>query len=513
MAIPRLIIGAAQGRSGKTTVTLGLCAALAARGLVVQPFKKGPDYIDPSWLSEAAGRPCRSLDPFFCGDDERLIAAFLAGAAGADIAIVEGNHGLYDGINLTPDPSPARSHLTPDPSPERRGELAPPSLVGLLASRAAGKGAGGLGDDSFGSTAAVARALAAPILLVVNTARMGRSVAALVHGYQTFEPDTPIAGVILNNVARGRHEEKLRAAVEHHCGIPVVAALPRDEALSIPDRHLGLVPRGEDAGLLPALAACRAAAERHFDLDAILAIARAAPPIPNPQSPIPETKSEKSKARASIAIFRDRAFSFYYPENLEALAAAGAELVFVDAFRDPALPAVDALYIGGGFPEMFMDELSANAGLRASVRAAAEAGLPIYAECGGLMYLARRIIWGERSAEMAGVLPCDVEMTAKPQGHGYVEAIVDADNPFFPIGTVLRGHEFHNSLLRTAYSAGDALTTAYHLNRGNGIGGGRDGLVYRNVLASYTHLHIAAAPDWATALLRAANLQSLIPDP
>lgn len=361
-------------------------------------------------------------------------------------------------------------------------------------------------DESYGSTAAVARALAAPILLVVNAARMGRTAAAIVHGCQTFEPGTPIAGVILNNVARGRHEEKLRAAIEGRCGIPVLGALPRDEALSIPDRHLGLVPRGEDAGLLPALAACRAAAERHLDLDAILEIARSARPLHTAYSVSHTTQYAVCSTQYTVrlAVFRDRAFTFYYPENLEALEAAGAELIFVDAFRDTALPDVQALYIGGGFPEMFMEELSANVSLRASVRAAAEAGLPIYAECGGLMYLARRIIWGERSAEMAGVLPCDVEMTGRPQGHGYVEAAVDADNPFFPVGVVLRGHEFHNSLLRTAYSVGDGAATAYRLNRGNGIGGGRDGLVWRNVLASYTHLHAAGAPGWAKGLVRCA---------
>jgi cobyrinic acid a,c-diamide synthase len=474
-AVPRLVIGAPQGRSGKTTVTLGLCAALAGRVLVVQPFKKGPDYIDPSWLNEAAGRPCRTLDPFFCGDYERLLTAFLAGVHGADIAIVEGNHGLYDGIG--------------DARTDDDGAIALPD----------------------GSTAAVARALVAPVLLVVNAARMGRSIAALVHGYQTFEPDTPIAGVILNNVARGRHEEKLRAAVERYCGIPVIGALPRDEALAIPDRHLGLVPRSEDEGLVPAVAACRAAAERHIDLDAVLAIARAAPPIPH--SPfVAQEVSRRGRSSTEplrpvhshvrLAIFRDRAFTFYYPENLEALEAAGAELIFVDAFRDTALPPADGLVIGGGFPEVFMDELSANGALRASVAAAAEAGMPIYAECGGLMYLSRRITCGERSAEMAGVLPCDAEMAARPQGHGYVEAEVDGTNPFFAIGAVLRGHEFHNS--RLTGLDGD-LPTAYRLHRGNGLGGGRDALIYRNVLASYTHLHAAGASGWAEGLIKRAR--------
>ncbi|MBM4459895.1 MAG: cobyrinate a,c-diamide synthase, partial [Chloroflexi bacterium] len=320
-SLSRLIIGAPQGRSGKTTVALGLCAALAARGLIVQPFKKGPDYIDPSWLSEAAGRPCRNLDPFFCGDDATLRAAFARGVAGADISVIEGNHGLYDGVTLSRTDANARSDDF-----SRRGWWEATEVATTNSSLLDT-------DDAFGSTASVARALAAPIFLVVNTARMGRSVAALVHGYQTFESDTPIAGVILNNVAGRRHEAKLRAAIEHHCGIPVLGALPRDASLVIPDRHLGLVPREEDAGLLPAIAACRAAVERHCDLDAIIAIARAAPLLAETDQGTarkPQSKIANPQSQIRIAIFRDRAFTFYYPENLEALEAAGAELIFVD---------------------------------------------------------------------------------------------------------------------------------------------------------------------------------------
>jgi len=512
--IPRLVIGAAQGRTGKTTVSLGLCAAFAGRGLVVQPFKKGPDYIDPSWLSEGAGRACRTLDPFFHRDAAALLAAFLTGVRGAEISLVEGNHGLFDSLT----------------------------------------------EDGSGSTAAVARALAAPVLLVVNAARMGRSAAALVQGYLNFERGTPIKGVILNNVARGRHEAKMRQAIEQHCGLPVLGALPRDPALAIPDRHLGLVPREEDGSLLPAIAACREAAERYLDLHAILAIARDAPALEAPDAGATcrdvacyvstnrgatdrgatgrvatdrgamETPGRPQESRVRLAVFRDAVFTFYYPENLEALEAAGAELVFLDALRDTALPPVSGLVIGGGFPEMFMEALSANVALRRAVREAAEAGLPIYAECGGLMYLARRITWGERSAEMAGVLPCEIQMTDQPQGHGYVEATVDGENPFFARGTVLRGHEFHNSRL---VHAGEDLRPVYRLARGNGCGGrhrtisaglpgspeqgdhtgsplregdtGWDGLVYRNVLASYTHLHAAGAPGWAAGLVEACR--------
>lgn len=455
ISVPRLVVAAPQGRSGKTTVTLGLCAALAAQGLVVQPFKKGPDYIDPSWLTEAAGRACRTLDPFFLDSPDRLRQAFLKGSAGAGICVVEGNHGLYDSLD----------------------------------------------DEGSTSTAAVARHLwHAPVILVVNTARMSRSVAALVKGYQSFEPDTPLAAVILNNVARTRHELKLRRAIERHCGLPVVGALPRQESLTIPDRHLGLVPRAENERLVPAIAACRRAAEQYVDLQAVVSIACTAPPIPVKSRPTAVKKTAETAVR--IGVIRDRAFTFYYPENLEALEEAGAELVFIDALHTSSLPDVGGLVIGGGFPEIFLEELSANVRLRQSIRQAAEAGLPIYAECGGLMYLARRIFWGGRSAEMVGALPCDVELTGRPQGHGYVIAQALPGNPFFTAGAVVRGHEFHNS--RVINWEGQ-IPVAYHLTRGNGLGGGRDGLVYRHILASYTHLHAAGSPGWAEGLVARAR--------
>jgi len=450
---PRVVIAAPHGRSGKTTATVGLCAALASRGLTVQPFKKGPDYIDPSWLSEAACRPCRNLDPFLMGR-ETVEAAFLRGSRAADIAIIEGAMGLYDGADL----------------------------------------------EGTGSTAMLARWLDAPVLLVVNAQRITRSIAALVQGYQHFEPDTRIAGVILNNVARARQQDLMTQAIEKYCGIPVVGILPRDDALTIPDRHLGLVPRAENDALVPAIAAAREAVLANFDLDAILKIAGErletrdwvrAYPISNLQSPIPK-----------IGIIRDRAFTFYYPENLEALQDAGAELVFIDALNDARLPALDALIIGGGFPEMFLDELQANASLRADIRSAIENDLPVYAECGGLMYLARSIAYNGKRGEMVGALPCDVEMAGKPQGHGYTSANVVEANPFFPVGAQIRGHEFHNSRVANLSDA----TFAYHLTRGHGIDGARDGIVYKNVLAAYTHLHALATPEWAKAMIAKAKI-------
>ncbi|MEW5871863.1 MAG: cobyrinate a,c-diamide synthase [Chloroflexota bacterium] len=492
--LPRLVIAAPQGRSGKTTISLGLCAAFTAQGLSVQPFKKGPDYIDPSWLSAAAKQPCRSLDLFFLRTPAQLLQAFLRGACCAELSLIEGNHGLYDGEDWIE------------------------------------------GQALSASTAEVARQLKCPILLVVNAARMSRSAAALVHGYQTFEAGTPIAGVILNNVAQGRHEAKLRQAIENHCHIPVLGAIPRQENLAIPDRHLGLVPRAEaNAGgaenadgsgnVIPALAACQQAAERYIDLPAVLEIARSAVQLPvGAQGLRPDSQalhpSPPPPPKARIGVVRDQAFTFYYPENLEALQQAGAQLIFINALQDTHLPQVDALLIGGGFPEIFMETLAANTSLRSEIREAIEAGLPVYAECGGLMYLAQHLCWGERRAEMVGALPIDVEMSARPEGHGYVLAEVTQENPFFAPGTLLRGHEFHHSRLaglepnrRTAQPP--QLWLAYRLQRGHGIGRvesneghpstwQQDGLVYRNVLASYTHLHADGSPDWAPALVARA---------
>jgi len=474
--VPRLVVAAPQGRSGKTTLTLGVCAALSRRGLQVQPFKKGPDFIDPSWLSAAAGRACRSLDPYFLEADtvqhgkQRLRVALFRGSRDADVTVIEGNHGLYDD-----------SH-----------------------------------GDGAGSTAAVARALGAPVLLVINAARMARSAAAMVLGYVQFEPDTHIAGVILNNVAHPRHAASLSRAIRNSCDIPVVGALPRAANLSIPDRHLGLVPPGEDEALMPAIEACRQAVEQNVALDTILEIARQAGALhlsSESRPPQPPTPKEAGLASIVIGVFRDQAFSFYYPENLEALQYAGADLVFIDSLNEPHLPAVDGLYIGGGFPEVFMEKLEANGSLRREVHRAAQAGLPVYAECGGLMYLARAIHWQNRpaglpgqthrtSAQMAGVLPVDVALYDRPQGHGYVLAETRWKNPLFPAGSRLRGHEFHHSRL---VDLDPHLPAAYHLTKGKGLGDGRDGLVYRNVLASYTHLHAHGAPDWAACFVAAAR--------
>ncbi len=451
LAIPRLVISAPQGRSGKTTFAIGLAAALSRRGVVVQPFKKGPDYIDPSWLSEAAGRPCRNLDLFLFSPD-RLMAGFHSACRGADLALIEGAHGLFDGLE---------------------------------------------DDGAANTTAAIARQLQAPVVLVVDADRMGGSVAPLVRGFRDFDPSVRIGGVIVNRVGNPRHRGKLAAAVSRHTDLKFLGALPRDPDLAIPDRHLGLVPKEEEERLLPAIEAARRAVEDSVDLDAVLELARSAPPLHAPSEPM--RRALPPEVRLGVA--RDRVFTFYYPENLEALEAAGARIVPVDTLADRSLPEVDGLYLGGGFPEIFLEPLEANEGLRHELREAIAGGLPVYAECAGLMYLSRRITWNGRSASMVGAVPCDVEMTGRSQGHGYVEVKVVGANPYFPAGTEFRGHEFHYSRVTNM----GPVEFAYRLARGEGIGDGRDGVVVGNVLAAYTHLHAFSVPGWADSLVAQAR--------
>ncbi len=467
--MPRLLISAAHKSSGKTTVTVGLCAALAARGHVVQPFKKGPDYIDPMWLAQASGRDCFNLDPFLSPADD-IRACFARHGAGADICIVEGNKGLYDGLAL----------------------------------------------DGSNSNAALAHLLDLPVVLVLDARGMTRGIAPLILGYQAFDKGIRIAGVILNQLGGARHESKLRAVIEHYTDVPVLGAIAHDPALAVVERHLGLMPNHEldnAAGRVHAMGA-RIAAQ--VDLDRLLGVAASAAPLPT--VPTPSVGSEPAKvARAAaaaqtwgerkdsvrIGVARDKAFGFYYPDDLRALQAAGAEIVPFDTLQDARLPEVDGLFIGGGFPEMFMPELQANRPLREGIRAAIEGGLPVYAECGGLMYLARSLRWKDKTYDMVGALGADVVMHERPVGRGYVALQAAGDAPWTPVatgeGNTLRGHEFHYSSLE---NVDPALRFAYRVRRGHGVDGAHDGLVHRNVLASYAHLRSGAGADWVTPFVR-----------
>jgi cobyrinic acid a,c-diamide synthase len=424
----RLLVSAAHKSSGKTTVSVGLAAALARRGLHVQPFKKGPDYIDPMWLARAAGRACHNLDPHL-QDDASLLRGFAAGARGATIAIVEGNHGLYDGLAL----------------------------------------------DGSNSNAALG---------------MTRGIAPLLLGYQAFDRDLGFAGVILNRVGGARHESKLRAVIEHYTDLPVLGAVAEDRRLALVERHLGLMPCAEVDDAHERVRSIGHIVGAQVDLDRIAAAAASAPTLDLPAAARPRRRS----ADLRVGIARDRAFGFYYPDDLDALRAAGAELVFFDTLRDHAVPAVDALFIGGGFPETCLAELEANAPMRRSVRAAIEAGLPAYAECGGLMYLARTIRFDGRSAEMVGAIPGDVVMHERPVGRGYVRLEPTAAMPWCVPAAEVHAHEFHHSSL---HDVDPSVEFAWRVKRGHGIDGTNDGVVVHNLLASYSHLRSAAGTGWA----------------
>jgi cobyrinic acid a,c-diamide synthase len=439
-----LLVSAAHKSSGKTTVTIGLAAALRARGLTVQPFKKGPDYIDPLWLGAAAGRACRNLDLYLSSPQE-VESAFDSASVGADVALVEGNKGLYDGLSL----------------------------------------------DGSNSNAALAKLLDLPVVLVLDARGMTRGIAPLILGYQAFDRSIRIAGVILNRLGGARHEAKLRAVIEHYTDVPVLGALHEDERLTIEERHLGLMPATESAHAQTRVEQLARAVGAAVDLERLLA-ASASAARRAPQHAAAAPGQDAPLLRVGIA--RDRAFGFYYPEDLESLQRAGAELIFFDTVADSHLPPIDALFIGGGFPEVMAPELSANRGLLAEIRCAVEGGLPTYAECGGLMYLARSITWHNISYPMVGALPADVVMQARPVGRGYVH-LQETDSSPWPqrIRGTIKAHEFHHSKL---VNLDPRIAFAYRVRRGFGIDGENDGLVYRNTLASYAHLRAVAGNDW-----------------
>ena len=454
MGIPRILIAGLSGGGGKTLISLGLLAAWRRRGLGVVPFKKGPDFIDASWLSMAAERPCRNLDLYLMSPSA-IKRSFAQSIGEADTAVIEGNRGLYDGVDA----------------------------------------------EGTYSTAELAKLLGAPVVLVVDCTKSTCTVAATVLGCQRFDPEVPIRGVILNRTGGDRHRSVLRRAIEQHCGIPVLGSVPRVRGLPFPERHLGLVPPQEHDGLCEAIRRAGEVAESYLDLDAILGLAREAPDTEAfTQGPSAAVGSPVGRVR--IGVFRDAAFQFYYPDNLEALSREGAHLTEISPIRDTEIGDVDALYIGGGFPETLAPALTQNTAFMDSLRRSIEAGLPVYAECGGAVYLGESLQVDENRYGMVGALPVAFAFGAKPQGHGYTVLETVEDNPFFPVGDVLRGHEFHYTFM--ASSSSDDLSFAFRVQRGFGFDGERDGLCRHNVLASYTHLHALGVESWAPALVSAA---------
>ena len=454
VTIPRVVIAAPASGHGKTSVATGLLGALRARGLTVSPHKVGPDYIDPGYHALAAGRPGRNLDPWLVGED--LIAPlFTHGATTpttADIAVIEGVMGLFDG--------------------------------------ACGRG-------EFASTAHVARLLQAPVVLVVDVSGMGRSIAALVHGFTTFDPATRIGGVILNRVGTPRHRQILVEALES-TGVPVLGAVPRQDTMSVPSRHLGLIPAAErTTEARQAVASLTAVIADNIDLAAVERLARSAPAIESiaPIEP-PTTAGEAVR----IAVAGGPAFTFGYAEHAELLAASGAEVVTFDPLHDEQLPdRTAALVIGGGFPEVHASALSANVGLRRAIADLARSGAPIAAECAGLLYLARSL----DGLPMCGVLDAEAQMTPRLT-LGYREAVAPGDSVLAAAGTRVRGHEFHRTA--TTPTSGEHAAWQWRADEVT-----TEGFAHGNVHASYLHLHWAGVPGIADRFVRACRAARPVP--
>ena len=434
---------------GKTTVALALTAAYRRRGVVVQPFKCGPDFIDGGHHTRASGRASRNLDGWMLSA-ERNLEIFSRGSEKADLSIVEGVMGLFDGVD---------------------------------------------GRSNTGSTAEIAQWLGLPVILVVDASAIARSVAALVHGFSTFDPALKLAGVVFNRVAGPSHYRLLQDALASGAGVRAFGYLPRRKDIEIPERHLGLVTADEDAVPASTFALLADLAEETIDLKDLLEAAA-------PTSGQPDVVRPDSRATVRIGVARDKAFSFYYQDNLDALRRAGAEIVEFSPLDDARLPqAVDSLYLGGGYPEVFAQELAANRSMMANVRGAAEQGLPIYAECGGLMYLAREIITRSGPIPMAAVLPLSVEMTEKLVDFGYTEVSLVSECLLGAAGSRARGHSFHFSRIRDAGS----LENVYRAQRARTKHEEPEGFRLKNVLASYIHLHFLSNPAMAHAFVRYAE--------
>jgi len=456
ISYPRIVIGGLSGDSGKTVLTCGIISCLKGKGMNVSAFKKGPDYIDTAWLSLFSGKPARNLDTYLMGFP-KVKNSFLKNAARSDISVIEGNRGLFDGVDS-------------------------------------------LGTDS---TAELAKLLKVPVIIVQNITKVTRTAAATILGCSKLDPDLNIAGVILNQVAGERHLKVAKQAIEETTGIPVLGSIPKlQDDYVLPSRHLGLITPDEFEGKSNFVSDLGKIIDDYVDIPEVITIAKKTPLLEyeNYKNSNEVLVTEKEKVR--IGYFKDQSFSFYYPENLEMLSDAGAKLIPISAIHDSELEDLDAIYIGGGFPETNLTKLELNKELMQSLKAMAEEGLPIYAECGGLMYLAKDVEWQGKKYLLTNILPISIKMYDKPQGHGYFRAIVDSENPFFKVGRQINGHEFHYSAID---EFDDNINTVLSVIRGNGCFNKRDGLVYKKVFASYLHLHALASPEWVNGMIDSAK--------
>ncbi len=481
---PRLVIAGAKGGAGKTIATLGIICRLTEMGMKIAPFKKGPDYIDARWLGIASHIPCHNLDPFLM-DKETIISSFLAHSNGYDISIIEGNRGIYDGVDI----------------------------------------------EGAASTAMLSKIIKSPVILTLDCTKITRTGAAIALGIKLFDPSVNIRGIILNKVAGERHRQLLIKSIEKYAQIPVIGTIPRLKKDPLPMRHLGVTPVDEHPDFIKELSELSKKFRDWVDIDAVLSIAKDVTPIEKESKHVKHIKNslfinrvsqdEKKTAKLSddtpdnlhtrptahkirVGVLRDTAFQFYYPENIESIRRAGAEVIFIDAIKDTILPEVHCLYIGGGFPETQGKRLAENLALKHAIKKLIDEGLPVYAECGGFMYLGDKIIYNNAQYPMVGVINCDFKIERRPQGHGYTELTVTRPTPFHEIGMTIRGHEFHYSC--PIWKGGkDTTIFSCKVKRGHGVDGEHEGILYKNIFATYTHIHALEQKDFGTRLIRAAQ--------
>ena len=464
---PGLVIAGLRGGSGKTIVSLGLASAWTEKNYKVSCFKKGPDYIDAGWLSYATGISCYNLDTYLCSE-EQVQNSYESHFDSSDIAVVEGNRGLFDAIDT----------------------------------------------EGKTCTAELAKLLNLSVLLVVDCTKSTRTIAAIIMGCMNFDPDLNIMGIILNRVAGKRHEGKLRDNIEKFCKIPVLGSIPKLKGEQFPERHMGLVTCEEHVRSKECMESFRGIAKENIDLDRIydlcmeiskkniktdVGITESA--FVGEEPDIPEQFIDRTSA-PRIGIIKDSAFQFYYPDNIEALIEKGAEIEYISPLSQTTIPDFDAIYMGGGFPETHALELAANIEFKAALKKLAQNGMPVYAECGGFIFLGKSIEMDNKIYPMADILPVSFGLSDRPVGHGYTSVKVVSENPFYPKDTIIRGHEFrYSTILNIEYEPHEM---AFKMERGKGITDKRDGFTRGNVFATYTHIHTLTTPLWADGLIKQA---------
>ncbi|HEY9204821.1 MAG TPA: Ni-sirohydrochlorin a,c-diamide synthase [Candidatus Methanoperedens sp.] len=472
--IPRILIAGDRSSAGKTTISTGIMSVLREMGYKVQPFKVGLDFIDPSYHTEVTGRYSRNLDGYLM-TESAVSEVFSHAAEGADIAVIEGVRGLFEGLEATSD---------------------------------------------TGSTAQIAKILKCPVVLAINARSITRSTAALVSGYKSFDPDVNVVGVILNNIGSPRHGEKAKTAIETYTGTPVIGIIPRDDAMKISMRHLGLIPALEGRRRLADfdenLGRIKSIIKGGIDIDKLVSLARSAPALPKPEVNIFKAHGQDNNIKIGVAL--DEAFNFYYRDNLELLELAGAEIVYFSPVNDKSLPEVNSLYIGGGYPELFARELEDNSAMREAIKQASSEGMPIYAECGGLMYLTREITTDVSETgkyhmaqmqggtfRMVGAIPGRTLMGHKRVVSYNIGSFVK-DNVIGRAGTKFIGHEFHHSEI---VDIPEGTQFAIRLERGEGIKGELDGILVKNTMAAYAHLHAASYTGFARSFVEFCSAKSI----